>query len=233
MSSLKGEDRLDNELGELLVHIIAAGLKAAALKRFMSNKGKPGFDAAIAKIEDTGLMINPVLEMALDRIIPEEANRGFKYGAEFLRESDEVWTGIAAKLTDVKFEKRGMAAYFVHYVQAMIQASSFIDLKKMSEDVLKPLEGHRGSEAVTKRMAEKFEEGERVISVLFGYLAMLEEHVPAKSGSFGKWIYALLWKRANGAVAADYARVREIADEFLAGSLENQALYDLALARVR
>lgn len=229
MSSLKDGKRLSNrEIGQVIGDAISTMVEQAFKLDEMSRKGRQGFTDAKAKME--GLTINPMLEKALERIVPKGLSVGFKLGAELLEE-DVIWTVIVSRLTDVKFEKRGMAAYFVNYLLAMAQTSSYVDLRKMVDTTMRPLDGHFGSMMIKDRLDKKFEQGERIVSVLFGYLATLEEEYPDKPQSFGKWIYSWFWKNAGGATASDFARAREIADKFLAESMSNDKIFSLAIER--
>ncbi len=229
MSTLsKQNQRFAKDLAEAMAEVIKEALVSAAFIKALEEKGRPLMDEAKLKLAD--MQISPDLPVALEKVLPKDAYGGFKFGVEFLRESDQLWDAIVTKILGKNpFTKRGMSAYFMHYIGAMIKLDQMVSRDKELEMVLANRKDNLGAILLGAKAKSLIEEGYGICSTLFGYTAILNEQIPAKPDTFRKRIGVYAWtKMARGAVASDYEEVRKVADEFLAGSMKNPRIAQLA-----
>lgn len=217
MSSLKDEElrKLARDLAEATMNALGSAL-GEALEASMGMEGLKAAKVKVAKYE-----INPKLHDAIERVYPKGVS-GNERGTEFL-DSDKLWEPAVLALVGKPFDKRGMATYFVQYLQAMIFVKTLatkeaeIDERLKGQDDLSTL-------LVKAGLKSSIKEGEYLIAQLFGRLKKIEHQVPQDPSGWREKLSVALWKQIGGATKPDYERVVEVADEFLANSATNNKI---------
>lgn len=214
MSSLTDKElkKLAGEMAEATMKAIGSVLGEA----FDASLGMEGLKTAKAKVAE--YEINPKLHAAIERVYPKGVN-GNERGTEFL-ESDKLWEPAVIALLGEPFNRRGMASYFVQYVQAMCYVKM---LAKKEAEIEQHLKGREDFSSLLVKAGFKssVKEGEYLIAQLFGRLKKIEHQIPQEPSGWREKLAVAMWKQIGGATKADYERVVKIADEFLAKSVGN------------
>ena len=217
MGSLKDEElrKLARDLAEATMNALGSVL-SEAVEASMGMEGLKAAKVKVAKYE-----INPKLQAAIERLYPKGAS-GNERGTEFL-DSDKLWEPVVVALVGKPFDKRGMATYFVQYVQAMCFVKTLTVKETEIDAKLKGNEDLSGL-LIKAGLKSAIKEGEYLIAQLFGRLKKIEHQSPQDPSGWREKLSVALWKQIGGATKPDYERVVEVADEFLANSATNNKI---------
>ena len=214
MSSLTDEEL--KKLAKNLAKATMSALGSAFEEVLEASMGMEGLKKAKEKV--VAYEINPKLQAAITRFYPTGVT-GNEIGSAFL-DADKLWEPAVVALLGAPFDKRGMATYFVQYVQAMTYVKMLatkeadIDEKLKDQDDFPTL-------LVRAGLKSSIKEGEYLIAQLFGRLKKIEHQIPQEPSGWREKLAVALWKQIGGALKADYDRVIQVADEFLANSVSN------------
>lgn len=223
MSSLKDQEEMQKKIASL-IDSVSAVFKSVALDAKLAYFGEAGYKEAKAFLSTT--TINPNLGDILNKIVPPGSPDATQPSIEFLKE-DPLWVAVVARLLDEPFDKPGMSVYFIRYLQTIVRLNEFMASEKQFEKVSAGMDDLAGS-LIKIGLVTKLKEQELLIMVLFGNLERIATFIPSKPSGLQDKLTVQLWKMAHGAMEQDYARVREVAKDFLAKSVSNTRLYQLA-----